>query len=58
MVFCFQICIDSPKDLIRKLLVLDPNDRLTVNEALEHPFFNVKVRTYYLNRAQFLKLLF
>jgi serine/threonine protein kinase len=56
--FLFYISIDSPKDLIRKLLVLDPSDRLTVNEALEHPFFNVKVSIYYLNKGKFLKLLF
>lgn len=34
---------EAPKDLIRKLLVLDPNERLTVDGALEHPFFNIKV---------------
>ncbi|KAK7595503.1 hypothetical protein V9T40_013328 [Parthenolecanium corni] len=32
---------DSPKDLIRKLLIVEPKDRLTVNQALEHPFFHV-----------------
>ncbi|CAB3364419.1 Hypothetical predicted protein [Cloeon dipterum] len=32
---------DAPKDLIRKLLVVDPKKRLTVSEALEHPFFQV-----------------
>lgn len=38
--------IEAPKDLIRKLLVLNPKERLTVVEALEHPFFNVKVNIY------------
>lgn len=32
---------DSPKDLIKKLLVNEPKDRLTVVEALDHPFFHV-----------------
>ncbi|XP_072163823.1 phosphorylase b kinase gamma catalytic chain, skeletal muscle/heart isoform-like [Diadema setosum] len=30
---------DMPKDLISKLLVVDPKLRLTAKEALEHPFF-------------------
>lgn len=30
---------DTPKDLISKLLVVDPKLRLTAQEALEHPFF-------------------
>lgn len=34
---------DAPKDLIKKLLVVDPKKRLTVSEALEHPFFQVMV---------------
>ncbi|KAK3908675.1 Phosphorylase b kinase gamma catalytic chain, skeletal muscle/heart isoform [Frankliniella fusca] len=32
---------EPPKDLIRKLLVVDPKKRITLDEALEHPFFNI-----------------
>ncbi|XP_026277244.1 phosphorylase b kinase gamma catalytic chain, skeletal muscle/heart isoform isoform X3 [Frankliniella occidentalis] len=32
---------EPPKDLIRKLLVVDPKKRITIDEALEHPFFNI-----------------
>ncbi|EFX65772.1 phosphorylase b kinase gamma catalytic chain, skeletal muscle/heart isoform-like isoform X2 [Daphnia pulex] len=32
---------DAPKDLISKLLVVDPKRRLTVDEALKHEFFQV-----------------
>ncbi|XP_059478740.1 phosphorylase b kinase gamma catalytic chain, skeletal muscle/heart isoform isoform X2 [Neocloeon triangulifer] len=32
---------DAPKDLIRKLLVVDPSKRLTITEALAHPFFQI-----------------
>ncbi|KAK7871745.1 hypothetical protein R5R35_014017 [Gryllus longicercus] len=32
---------EPPKDLIRKLLVVDPKQRITIKEALEHPFFQV-----------------
>ncbi|XP_014300295.1 phosphorylase b kinase gamma catalytic chain, skeletal muscle/heart isoform isoform X1 [Microplitis demolitor] len=31
---------DTPKDLIRKLLVVDPTKRATIREALDHPFFH------------------
>uniref|UniRef100_A0A0K8TL11 phosphorylase kinase n=1 Tax=Tabanus bromius TaxID=304241 RepID=A0A0K8TL11_TABBR len=31
---------EDPKDLIRKCLVVDPDKRITVKEALRHPFFN------------------
>ncbi|XP_021708694.1 phosphorylase b kinase gamma catalytic chain, skeletal muscle/heart isoform isoform X2 [Aedes aegypti] len=31
---------EDPKDLIRKCLVVDPSKRITVTEALKHPFFN------------------
>ena len=29
------------KDLIRKLLTVDPRERITVSEALEHPWMKV-----------------
>jgi len=32
---------ESPKDLIRKLLVVDPAERLTVEQALSHEFFQI-----------------
>ncbi|XP_043481501.1 phosphorylase b kinase gamma catalytic chain, skeletal muscle/heart isoform isoform X1 [Leptopilina heterotoma] len=31
---------DAPKDLIRKLLVVDPKKRITIKEALDHSFFH------------------
>lgn len=30
---------EDPKDLIRKCLVVEPENRITVKEALKHPFF-------------------
>lgn len=27
-------------DLMKKILVLDPDNRITVDQALDHPFFN------------------
>lgn len=30
---------DAPKDLIRKLLVVDPSQRISIEEALNHSFF-------------------
>jgi len=32
---------DTPKDLISKLLVVDPKKRLTAREALQHDFFQI-----------------
>jgi len=42
----FQMLLlsEPPKDLIRKLLVVDPKKRITIKEALEHPFFQMMVR--------------
>ncbi|XP_037918673.1 phosphorylase b kinase gamma catalytic chain, skeletal muscle/heart isoform isoform X5 [Hermetia illucens] len=34
---------EDPKDLIRKCLVVDPEKRITVSEALRHPFFQTMV---------------
>ncbi|KAH8362092.1 hypothetical protein KR200_008081 [Drosophila serrata] len=34
---------EDPKDLIRKCLVVDPAQRITVKEVLRHPFFNQMV---------------
>ncbi|XP_073831072.1 phosphorylase kinase gamma isoform X1 [Musca autumnalis] len=34
---------EDPKDLIRKCLVVDPAQRITVHEVLQHPFFNQMV---------------
>ncbi|XP_043527133.1 phosphorylase b kinase gamma catalytic chain, skeletal muscle/heart isoform isoform X2 [Frieseomelitta varia] len=31
---------EAPKDLIRKLLVVDPKKRISIKEALEHSFFH------------------
>jgi calcium/calmodulin-dependent protein kinase I len=31
---------DTAKDFIKKLLVLDPKDRMTADQALEHPFLS------------------
>ncbi|KAH8387260.1 hypothetical protein KR093_005912 [Drosophila rubida] len=39
---CFCVAED-PKDLIRKCLVVDPAQRITVKEVLRHPFFNQMV---------------
>ncbi|XP_061395374.1 phosphorylase b kinase gamma catalytic chain, skeletal muscle/heart isoform isoform X2 [Musca vetustissima] len=35
---------EDPKDLIRKCLVVDPAQRITVQEVLQHPFFNQMLR--------------
>lgn len=32
---------DNAKDLVKHLIVLDPKKRLTAEQALEHPWFNI-----------------
>lgn len=39
---------DAPKDLISKLLVVDPAKRISIKDALEHPFFHTVVSLNYL----------
>jgi len=39
----FRLIAEDPKDLIRKCLVVDPSQRITVKEVLRHPFFNQMV---------------
>ncbi|XP_022122605.1 phosphorylase b kinase gamma catalytic chain, liver/testis isoform isoform X2 [Pieris rapae] len=33
---------EDPKDLIRRFLVVEPGDRIDINDALEHQFFHTK----------------
>ena len=33
----------TAKDVVRKLLVVDPSKRMTINEALQHPWLQVPV---------------
>lgn len=37
--------LEAPKDLIRKLLVVDPKRRISIKDALEHSFFHTVVST-------------
>lgn len=43
--------IEDPKDLIRKCLVVEPENRITVTEALKHPFFTTTVSTLFISRT-------
>lgn len=36
-----RLCADQARDLLQKMLVLDPLHRITVDEALQHPYVNV-----------------
>jgi serine/threonine protein kinase len=42
---------EPARDLVRKMLLLDPNNRITVEEALEHPWIRViyESKDYVLN---------
>lgn len=47
---------EPPKDLIRRLLVVDPLKRITIDDALNHPFFQTVVHT--MNYANLLFTLY
>ncbi|XP_076255595.1 phosphorylase kinase gamma isoform X3 [Rhynchophorus ferrugineus] len=48
---------ESPKDLIRKLLVVDPKQRISIEEALQHEFFqSVKLQTSKFNARRKFKM--
>ena len=38
-IYPFNIVSTEFKDLIKKLLIINPESRLSVKDALEHPFF-------------------
>jgi casein kinase II subunit alpha len=35
-----ELCHEQALDLFNKLLVYDPEDRLTCEEAMKHPYFD------------------
>lgn len=39
------------RDLLSKMLVVDPDKRISVDQALEHPYINIWLVTYLLNLA-------
>lgn len=49
------VCAEDPKDLIRKCLVVEPENRITVKEALKHPFFNTTVSVNFVSVIFFLQ---
>lgn len=42
-VFDMFVVAEDPKDLIRRLLVVDPAQRIALEDALTHQFFHTKV---------------
>lgn len=47
---------EAPKDLIRKLLIVDQKKRFTIKEALNHSFFHTMVRAGKLVRISETKI--
>jgi calcium/calmodulin-dependent serine protein kinase len=41
---------EPAKDLVRKMLIADPNNRITVEEALEHPWIRVIYNNLHKNK--------
>ena len=40
-VFFFKILASQARDLLSKMLVIDPEKRISVDSALNHPYINV-----------------
>ena len=36
-----QLTANSARDLLSKMLVIDPNNRISVDDAINHPYINV-----------------
>jgi serine/threonine protein kinase len=43
---------DHAKDLLQQLLCVDPNDRLSVHEALEHRWLKVKISVILIQKSR------
>lgn len=41
MLFFFQTTASQARDLLSKMLIIDPAKRISVDEALQHPYINV-----------------
>ncbi|XP_030005905.1 mitogen-activated protein kinase 10-like [Sphaeramia orbicularis] len=39
--FCFRTTASQARDLLSKMLIIDPAKRISVDEALQHPYINV-----------------
>lgn len=39
--FVFQTTASQARDLLSKMLIIDPAKRISVDEALQHPYINV-----------------
>jgi calcium-dependent protein kinase len=48
---------DNAKDLVLKLLIKDPKQRMTCTEALQHPFFNILQKKSKKDKAPVLQTL-
>lgn len=38
---CFDLSASQARDLLSKMLVIDASKRISVDEALQHPYINV-----------------
>lgn len=45
---------ESAKDLVKQMLMVDPNQRITVEEALEHPWIRVIKFESFLKDSKYL----
>lgn len=41
MFLFFQTTASQARDLLSKMLIIDPSKRISVDEALQHPYINV-----------------
>ena len=48
MILRVNLVVAVAKDVVRRLLCVDPVERITLSELLRHPWFSVSVESFFI----------